>query len=94
MSVVERGSSALTGVPMSCPPWKGGGADRHRAGFRGLVILVCGEVSLTFILAGSNLKSIGWIQENVSCNQKIRIQILPCVQGISSELFIHSFRHS
>lgn len=52
----ERGSSARTVVPVSCPPSVWGKADRHRAGVRRLVIRLCGEVSSAFVLAGSNLR--------------------------------------
>lgn len=36
-----------------------GEADRHRAGFRGLVSFSMWEMSLTFILVDSNHRSIG-----------------------------------
>lgn len=35
MSLLERGSSAFTVVPISSPPWMQDEADRYGAGFRG-----------------------------------------------------------
>lgn len=65
MSLVERGSSALTVVPI--PVLSGCGARLTDPGLvsQDLSAQLCGEVSLTFILVGSNHKSIGWMQESV-----------------------------
>lgn len=94
MSLVERGSSALTVVPMSCSPWMWSEADRHRAGFIGLVSTTMwgGVFNIHF---GGQQAQVYWVVagECVS-HQETRIQIHLYSSGVSSELFIRSFKRS
>lgn len=94
MSLVERGSSALTVVPMSCPPWMWSEADRHRAGFTGLVsTTMWGGVSN--IHFGGQQPQVYWVDAGKCVSHReIRIQIHLYSRGISSELSIRSFKHS